>query len=93
MAAMPDPTELEADRQRLEFLEAISRAISRRSEVLEVCYNARGPEQAVAAVAQMLEIPERLAMAVTDMQFRRLAESARSAIDAEQSEIRGRLQL
>lgn len=92
MTQVPDPKELQAaDRQRLEFLEVVSNAISRRSEILQLCYGARDPDEAVAAIARLLDVSEQAALAVTDLQFRRLTESARLAIDAQVRDIRERL--
>lgn len=88
----PDTAELRmADERRLEFLEAVDVAIARRSEVLQICYEAKTPESAVVAVAALLDLPEALAQAVTDMQFRRLTVSARKALDSERLAIRQRL--
>ncbi|HEY9290912.1 MAG TPA: hypothetical protein VIP98_06510 [Microlunatus sp.] len=88
----PDAAELRrADEERLEFLEAVGVAMARRSEVLQACYEAESPESGVAVVAVMLALPEHLARAVTDMQFRRLTMSARAALEVEQRAIRERL--
>ena len=93
MTYVPDPAEVRAaDRERLAVYEAVSSAISRREEVLRVCYGARNGDEAVAAIARLFDLSDQAARAVMDLQFRRLTQSDRGAINDQIREMRQRLQ-
>lgn len=82
---------LAAEQHRVEIYEAVSSAISHRSEVLQACYEARDSDEARAVIAQLLGVSDAAAQAVLDLQFRRLSEAERGAIDAQVQEMRERL--
>jgi DNA gyrase/topoisomerase IV subunit A len=81
----------EAERERLALLDAVWAAIQRRAQVLEVVFEAAAPEDALRSVQELLDVEERHAQAVLDVQFRRLTAPARAHLEAERERIRSSL--
>jgi DNA gyrase subunit A len=77
--------------QRLEVLDAIVAAIDRRDEVHTVIVSSPSAEQARTRLVALLGVSEVGAVAILDLQWRRLAELERTRIVAERDEIRSRL--
>lgn len=74
--------------QRSRFLEAVSSAIARRNEVMEVVFSAESPEAARRTLMDLLEIDEVSARGVLELQIRRFTISTRAQIEAELREHR-----
>ncbi len=79
-------------RERLGCLSAIIRAQERRDEVLAAVAFAESDEKAQEAVAALLDLDEPVhAVAVLDMQLRRMPELGRQRVRAEYDELRAAL--
>ncbi len=77
--------------QRLEVLDAIVAAIERRDEVHEAIASSPSADQARARLVALLGVSDVGAVAVLDLQWRRLAELERTRIITERDDIRRRL--
>lgn len=75
-------------RERLGFLTAVVRAQDRRDEVVAVLAAASSDEEAQAAVVALLDLEQPVhAIAVLDMQMRRLTEQSRQRSRLEYDEL------
>ncbi|MET9312803.1 hypothetical protein ABZX12_13315 [Kribbella sp. NPDC003505] len=89
---MTGPGEIaDAQRHRLEMLDAVYAAIQRRLEVLELVSNSDAPEDALRAVQQLLGVTEQHAQAVLDLQFGRLTLSGVARIERDRERLRAEL--
>lgn len=76
-------------RERLGFLTAVVRAQDRRDEVLAVLACASSDEEAQGCVVELVELDEPVhALAVLDMQLRKMTEPERKRTRAEYDELR-----
>jgi DNA gyrase/topoisomerase IV subunit A len=78
----------DAVRQRLEILDAISAALERRVEVMELIASSPSTDEARAHLAVLLGVSELCATAVLDLQWRRFAQLERSRIADERDRLR-----
>lgn len=89
---MSDGVVRERQRERLGVLTAVVRAQDRRDEVLAVLGSASSDEEAEAGIVELLGLEEPVhAMAVLDMQLRRMTEPERDRTRAEYDELRSAL--
>jgi DNA gyrase/topoisomerase IV subunit A len=83
------------DRQSLTWREAVIAglvtAVDRRSEVVELLADADDAAAATAGLQRLLGIDETAAVAVLDLQFRRLTNRDRQLLRAELEDIRSKL--
>jgi DNA gyrase subunit A len=87
-----DDSRLGAQRvQRLHILDALVSAIDQRDEVHAAICSSPSAEHAVSRLMALLGISEVGAVAILDLQWRRLAELERGRIIAERDEIRATL--
>ena len=78
----------DAARQRLELLDAISAALERRVEVMELIASSPSAAEARERVAALLGVSELCATAVLDLQWRRFAQLERNRIAEERDQMR-----
>ena len=78
----------DAARQRLEFLDAITAALERRVEVMELIASSPSADEARERVAALLGVSEVGATAVLDLQWRRFAQLERSRIAEDRDQMR-----
>ena len=86
---LSDPDEIaQAQRHRLEMLDAVYAGIQRRHDVLELASNSDSPEDALRGVQELLGLSEQDAQAVLDLQFGRLTRSSVIRIEREREQLR-----
>lgn len=74
--------------ERLEYLDAFAAAIDRRTEVFEAIAASPSADDARTTIADLLGISDSGAVAVLDLQWRRLAELERGRIFQERDDLR-----
>lgn len=78
----------DAARERLEILDAITAAIERRAEVMELIAASPSADEAKRGVAALLGVSELSATAVIDLQWRRFAQLERNRIAEDRDQMR-----